>query len=159
MFNNFKKNLKENNYMINQFTITLSRSDGSQVILTPEIDKDNNLICEKFNNGRKQVPKFFLNTSELSERNSFNKRILFDIDYNRINNPEYQQLLANILFKKDRIRKILDEYRGYTGRINEKGGKELDTSIVRELADKQESLKAYYTSKGLTLIDNQYYTR
>lgn len=124
--------------------ITIDRADGETWLdIVPMRDKAGNQMYKTIYNmesGEVQNIEWYRVYNENLARGEAGKLvydIYMPIQAEMLNNPQYRNIIANLLLSHKRLDKVEKEYNGYTGKIKvDERGKirpEVDMSIVRTL--------------------------
>lgn len=130
------------------------RNDGSSISISPILDRTGNQVFEQVLNHRtgelQNIAKYCVCSPELKELTGLDMNtILMDFDSSFLQNPDYQNYIANTLLAPERMAKIIGQYENYAGGItlDESGnieGKYIDKGIINGLtASRQENFARY----------------
>ena len=137
-----------------QTTHSFYREDGSNIMISPVLDRTGNQVYEQVLNHRtgelQNIAKYSVCSPEMQELTGSDiKTILIDLDSKLLQDSNYSNYVVNTLLSPDRLSKIVNQYENYAGGISvdESGeitGKFVDKGIIKGLtASRQENFQKY----------------
>ena len=137
-----------------QNTHNFYREDGSNITISPVLDRTGNQLYEQVLNHRtgelQNIAKYSVYSPEMQQLTGSDiETILIDLDSKLLQDSNYSNYVVNTLLSPERISKIVNQYENYAGGIsvNESGeitGKFVDNGIIKGLtASRQENFQRY----------------
>lgn len=119
----------------------ITRADGTELEIWPQLDRLGNQIYEQVYNSRTNqmqcIPKFTIYADELKDllhSQILSCPVLIDMDPNLLKNQECLQYIANNMLNKERMQKVINQYKGYAGILevdsNFRYDKKIDMGII-----------------------------